>query len=81
MSGRATLHSWTVIEDPPAPGFAAMLPLIVGIVELEEQPGLFLTANILGAAPGTLRLGLPFELLFEDVTDEVSLPQFRPAAR
>ena len=81
VSGRASVYSWTVIHDPPAPGFADMLPLIVGLVELEEQEQLLLASNIIGVSCGSLRLGLPLEVTFEDFAGEVTLPQFKPATR
>jgi hypothetical protein len=81
VSGRATLYSWTLIHDPPAPGFAKLLPLVVGLVELEEQAGLLMIANIVETTGEALRVGLPLTVEFEDVSDEISLPQFRPAKR
>jgi uncharacterized OB-fold protein len=81
VSGRASLYSWTVIHDPPAPGFADMLPLIVGLVELEEQERLLLASNIVGIGPDALRLSLQLEVTFEDIDGDVALPQFRPAQR
>lgn len=81
VSGRGTLHAWTVLHDAPAPGFADRLPLIVAVVELAEQPGLMLSANLLDAAPGDLRLGLPVAVAFEEVTPEITLPQFRLEGR
>ncbi|MBU6268698.1 MAG: OB-fold domain-containing protein [Sphingomonadales bacterium] len=79
VSGKATLFSWTVIREAPAPGFRDRMPLIVGIVELVEQPHLLLVANILGLAEADLRLGLRLRAEFEPVNDECTLPQFRPA--
>jgi uncharacterized protein len=79
VSGRGRLHSWTVLADPPAPGFAGRLPLVVGVVELAEQEGLLMVANVLETDPANLRLGLPVEVLFEDVTADCVLPQVRAA--
>ena len=78
VSGKGTLFSWTVLQEAPAPGFRHMLPLIVGVVELAEQPHLVLAANILETRVDELKLGMPLEVVFEKVTDEVTLPQFRP---
>lgn len=78
VSGKGVLHSWTVIQEAPAPGFRRMLPLIVGVVELAEQPHLVLGANILEAHPDGLRLGMELEVVFEKLNDECTLPQFRP---
>jgi uncharacterized OB-fold protein len=47
------------------------------VVELDEGPRL--TTWVTGIAPDELRLGMPVELWFDDVTDEVTLPKFRPA--
>jgi uncharacterized OB-fold protein len=78
-SGRGRLDAWTVLEDAPAPGFRERLPLIVGIVELAEQEGLLMIANIFEAEPAALRLDMPLEVTFERVTTDCTLPQFRPA--
>jgi len=33
--------------------------------------------EIAGSAPWELRIGMPVEVVFEDVSDEVTLPKFR----
>ncbi len=81
VSGRATLHSWTVLHDPPSPGFRDRLPVILAVVELEEQERLLMSSNLIGIAPEDLRIGLPLEALFEDVTDDCTLVQFGPTER
>jgi len=76
VSGRGTLFSWTVIKEPPAPGFQGRVPLIVGIVELVEQPHLLMVATLLSLAEDDLKLGLPLQVTFEQVNEECTLPQF-----
>lgn len=78
VSGKARLFTWCVLREAPAPGFRDMLPLIVAIVELAEQPHLLLSTNIVGAREEDLRLGLPLAVTFETVTGDCALPQFRP---
>lgn len=79
VSGRGTLYSWTVLHHSPGPGFADMLPLIVGIVELAEQPHLLLCANLLQVDASALRLGMPVRVCFEWLDSEHAVPQFVPA--
>jgi uncharacterized OB-fold protein len=78
VSGKGTLFSWTVLKEAPAPGFRDRLPLIVGVIELAEQKHLVLAANILEASVEDLKLGMPLEVVFEKITEDCTLPQFRP---
>ena len=75
-SGRATLHTY-VINHLPSPGREG--PFAVAVVELEEGPRMM--SNILDCpqTPEALVLDMPLEVVFEPLTDEISLPQFRPA--
>jgi len=77
VSGRGTVHSYTVLEDPPGPGFAPLVPLVVVIVELSEQSGLLMVANLLGTDPTEVRIGAEVEVTFEDIGEDCVLPQFR----
>lgn len=77
-SGRGRVAAWVVFHRAYFAGFAADVPYNVAWVELEEGPRV--TSNIIEAAPEDLRVGLPVEVVFERVTDEVTLPKFRPRA-
>ena len=76
-SGKGRLHSY-VINHRPAPGFEADAPYAIAVVELDEGPRLM--SNIVGVAqtPETLPLDLELELAATAVTDEITLPLFRP---
>ena len=78
VSGRGSLYSYTRVDRAFHAGFAEKLPYVIGLVELEEQPGLKLLTNIVGADPAQLKVGLPVEVTFEARRD-MTLPQFRPA--
>lgn len=75
-SGRATLHSY-VINQRPTPGFDA--PYSIAVVELAEGPRLM--TNIVGCEQTreALRLDMDLEVVFEECSDEITLPLFRPA--
>jgi len=81
VSGDAALHSWTVLYDPPSPGFRDRLPVILAVVELKEQARLLMSSNLTGIEPDDLRIGLPLQARFEDVTDDCTLVQFGPPER
>jgi uncharacterized protein len=75
-SGRGKLFSWTTAEQPMMPQFADRVPYSPVIVELEE--GVRMVTWLTGVKPDELRLGMPVEVAFEDVTPDVTLPKFRP---
>jgi len=74
VSGRGVVHSYTVTHFP-LPGYEP--PFAVVLVELEEQPGLRLISNLGDVAPEDIRSGMPVEVVFEEVTEDVRLPLFK----
>ncbi len=75
VSGRGTIHSFTVDRIGHAPGLASLAPYAIAIVELEEGPRM--TARLVGCDPDHLRVGQPVEASFEPIED-VALVHFRP---
>ena len=78
VSGKATVYSFSVVHHVFHPIFAERVPYNIALVELEEQPGLRLIANIVDCANDDLAIGMRVEVTFEDHED-FTLPQFRPA--
>jgi hypothetical protein len=76
-SGRGTVYTFTVTYQNQAPGFREELPYVLAYVQLEE--GVRLLTNIVGCPADDVRIGMPVEVVFDDVTSEVTLPKFRPA--
>ena len=56
-----------------------MFPFVTALVELEEGPIMPTNIVIDDPTPEKLVIGMPLEVVFEDVTDEISLPKFKPA--
>jgi uncharacterized protein len=77
VSGRGTLFAFTILRQPFHPGFVDAMPLIIGLTELDDAPGVRILTNIVDADPDELRCGLPMEVVFEERGD-FKLPQFRP---
>jgi len=78
VSGRGTLHTFTIVERGQR-GFPLATPYVLAVVELAEGPRMM--TNLVGIEPdpATVRIGMPVEVVFDDVTPEVTLPRFRPA--
>ena len=76
-SGRGTVYTYTVTYQNQAPGFRDALPYVLAYVTLDE--GVRLLTNIVDCRPEEVRIGMPVELVFDDVSAEVALPKFKPA--
>ncbi len=79
ISGRGTVYSYIVDHRLMMPGFSE--PYIVALVVPEEagEDTVRITANVMECEAGDAYIGMPVEAVFQRVTDEVTLPQFRPA--
>jgi len=77
-SGRGKLFSWTTATQPMMPQFADKVPYSPVIVELDE--GVRMVSWLVDVKPDELRLGMPLEVTFDDVTADFALPKFRRAA-
>ena len=76
LSGRGTVYTYTIARRATAPQWAGEEPYVIAIVELDEGP--HLTTNIVGCPPEDVRVGMPVEVSFTDVTPEVTLVHFKP---
>jgi len=77
VSGRARLLTWTVNHHRWIPGFEP--PYVIAIVEIDEQPGLRVTTNLVKCTPEELRMDMPVKVSFEERDNGVFLPLFEPA--
>ncbi|HEX3566184.1 MAG TPA: OB-fold domain-containing protein, partial [Acidimicrobiales bacterium] len=77
VSERATVRTWTVVRDAFLAGFAGDVPYVLAEAELDEQEGLRLVLFLVDGTESEMQVGMPVEIVFDDVTDGVSVPHFR----
>lgn len=77
VSGQGSVFTFTVNHHRYHP--EVPVPYVIALVELDEQPGLRLPANIIGCAVEDVHIGMRVRVDFED-HGEVFVPVFRPAA-
>ena len=75
-SGKATLYSFVLMHQIYHPGFASEVPYNIAQVDLEE--GLRILTNVVSCSNADLQIGMPLEVTFEAITNEVTLPKFKP---
>jgi len=79
VTGRGEVFSFNVMHQVYHPGFAAEVPYAVAVVQLEE--GARMVSNVVGVKPHEIRCGMPVEVVFDKLSDEITLPRFRPRQR
>lgn len=77
VSGRGEIFSFNIMHQVYHPGFASEVPYAVVLVKLDEGPKML--SNLVGIQPHEIQIGLPVQVVFEDITDEITLPRFEPA--
>ncbi len=77
MSGRGKVSSFVIFHQAFFAYYKERIPYAVVQVELAEGPRF--NANLFDLPPDQITIGMPVEITFEKVSDEITLPQFRPA--
>ena len=77
VSGRGRVYVSLVMCHSYGAAWDAEVPYNVVMIELEE--GVRMWSNVIGCSPDEVRIGDPVELVYEDVTEAVTLPRFRRA--
>jgi uncharacterized OB-fold protein len=80
VSGRGRLHTFTVNyrarRGSPFDG-----PYVIAIVELDEGPRVMSNLVEIDPDPTKLCCDMPVEVVFHDLSDEITIPRFRPVER
>lgn len=74
VSGRASIHTLSILVQGTDPGSE---PVVLALVQLEEGP--VMMTNIVGEDAREARIGDAVEVVFEPVSDTITLPMFRRA--
>ena len=78
VSGKGAVYSLSVVHQNRSPGFRDEGPYVLAYVTLDE--GVLMLSNVIGVAdPYDVKIGMPVEVVFEDATDEITIPRFRPS--
>ncbi len=76
-SGKGKVYTFAVYHQAYYKVFENDLPYVTAVVELEGGPRLL--SNIVGCSPEEVRCDMPVEVTWEDISEEFSLPKFKPA--
>ena len=78
-SGRGKLYSFEIAYQTISRAFKVKPPYVLAMIELEE--GARMLSNLIDVEPDPkkIRCDMPVEIVYQKLTDEVTLPLFRPS--
>ena len=62
------------------PGWTSEVPYVTALIDLDDGVRIFSNLVEVEADPKALRCEMPVEVVFEDVTEEITLAKFRPVS-
>ena len=80
VSGKAKIYSWCTFQVPFVPYFTDDLPYASVVVEFEEAGGPRIISNVVDVKPDDLEIDMPLEIVYEDVSDDITLVKFKKAS-
>jgi len=76
VSGKGQVYTFGIYHQLYHPAWKEDIPYNVAWIKLDEGP--VLMSNIVGCKNENIYVGMPVEVVFDDVTEEVTLPKFKP---
>jgi uncharacterized OB-fold protein len=75
-SGEGEVVSFSIVRRAVSQAYREDVPYTVALIQLAEGPTMM--SNVVHCDPEKVAVGMAVTVLFEDWTDEVSMPKFRP---
>jgi uncharacterized OB-fold protein len=71
------VYTYTVVYHATHAAMADKVPYISALIELDEGPRVL--TNLRNCAEDQVQIGMPVTVIFEELTPEITLPQFEPS--
>ena len=81
VPGRGEVYTYTVVHRPIAA--EQSLPFVIAVIALADSGGVRMISNLVDVDlldPDALKVGMAVELVWEDMSADLAIPRFRPAA-
>jgi uncharacterized OB-fold protein len=80
LPGTGFVFTYTVVRQAFIPSLADRIPYVVIAVELDGSDGARIVSNLIDIDPSDVSIGMPVEVVWEDMGPQLALPRFRPSA-
>ena len=75
-TGRGEILTFTIVRRAVSEAYAADVPYVIALVKLAEGPTMM--SIIEGCNPEDLKIGMPVEVFFDQWSETISMPKFKP---
>lgn len=75
-SGQGKVKSFTIMHRAITKAYRAEAPYVIALIELAEGPTMM--SNVVQCDVEKVEIGMEVEVVFEDWSDEISIPKFKP---
>jgi uncharacterized OB-fold protein len=79
VTGRGEVYTYTLVHRPIAA--EQKLPFAVAVITLEGAGGVRIISNLVDVSPEDIEIGMPVELVWEDMSPDLAIPRFRPVEK
>lgn len=77
-TGKGRIYTYAIYHQAFHPGFKSEVPYMTALIELEEGPHFL--SNVIDCEPSDVECDMPVEVVWENITQEFSLPKFKPVS-
>jgi uncharacterized OB-fold protein len=78
LPGTGTVYTYTIVRQAFIASLQDRIPYVVIAVDLDGAAGARLVSNLVDADLDEVRVGMPVEVVWEDMGPELAVPRFRP---
>ena len=80
LPGTGVVYTYTIVRQAFLPALADVIPYVVAAVEFDGAEGVRMVTNVVDIDPEEVEIGMPVEVVWEDMGPELALPRVRPVA-
>ncbi|HMK62409.1 MAG TPA: Zn-ribbon domain-containing OB-fold protein, partial [Acidimicrobiales bacterium] len=81
LPGTGRVYTYTVVRQALSAVLAGTVPYVVAVIEPDGGDGTRLVSNVVDCHPEEVHIDMEVEVVWEDVSPELTLPRFRPVPR
>lgn len=74
-AGSGRVLTFTIVRRAVSEAYVTDVPYVVALIQLDEGPTLM--SNVVQCEPEAVEIGSRVEVVFEDWSEDISIPQFR----